>query len=114
MDSGNYAGAVPVLRQAVSAASSGSLTYAYALYDLGRSLRLSGDPRAAIPVLYQRLQIPNQTDTVRTELQAALRAVGQQVNQSGGGGPAPSHGPPGHGGTPPGHGGKPPGHDSGD
>jgi serine/threonine-protein kinase len=114
MDSGNYAAAVPVLRQAVSAASPSSLTYAYALYDLGRSLRLSGDPRAAIPVLYQRLQIPNQTDTVRTELQAALRAVGQQVNQSGGGGPAPSHGPPGHGGTPPGHGGKPPGHDSGD
>jgi eukaryotic-like serine/threonine-protein kinase len=117
MDSGNYAAAVPVLRQAVSAASPGSLTYAYALYDLGRSLRLSGDPRAAIPILYQRLQIPNQTEAVRTELQAALQAVGAQVNH-GGGAPAPAHGPaggpPGHGGKPPGHGGKPPGHDRGD
>ena len=27
------------------------LTYAYALYDLGRALRLSGDPTAAVPIL---------------------------------------------------------------
>ena len=27
------------------------LTYAYALYDLGRALRLSGDPAAAVPIL---------------------------------------------------------------
>jgi serine/threonine-protein kinase len=115
MESGNYSGAVPVLRQAVSAASPGSLTYAYALYDLGHALRLSGDPRAAIPILYQRLQIPNQTETVRTELQAALRAVGQQVNQGGGGAPAPRHSePPAPGGKPPGHDAKPPGHGRGD
>jgi hypothetical protein len=70
------------------------LTYAYALYDLGRALRLAGDPKAAIPLLYKRLQIPNQTDVVRQELQAALRQLGAQANSSGGGTPAPSL-PPG-------------------
>ncbi len=93
MDSGDYAAAIPVLRQALDAASPGSLTYAYALFDLGHSLRMAGDPRAAIPILYRRLQIPNQTGVVRAELQAALQAVGAQVN--GGGGP-PGHGA-GHG-----------------
>jgi eukaryotic-like serine/threonine-protein kinase len=77
MDAGDYAAAIPVLRQATSAASPGSLTYAYALYDLGRSLRLSGDPQAAIPILWRRLAIPNQTGVVRTELQLAMRAAGQ-------------------------------------
>ncbi len=89
MDSGNYAGAIPVLRQALAAASPSSLTYAYALFDLGHSLRMAGDPRAAIPILYRRLQIPNQTGVVRAELQAALQAVGAQVNAGGA--------PPGHG-----------------
>jgi tetratricopeptide (TPR) repeat protein len=92
---GNYGAAIPILRQAVAAASPSSLTYAYALFDLGHSLRMSGDPRAAIPILYRRLQIPNQTEAVRAELQAALRAVGAQVNAAGGGAPAPA-GPPGH------------------
>jgi Flp pilus assembly protein TadD len=66
-----------VLRQAVAAAPHSSLTYAYALYDLGHSLRLAGDPRAAVTVLWQRLQIPNQTDVVRNELALALEALGQ-------------------------------------
>jgi phage-related minor tail protein len=35
-------------------------------------------------VLYQRLQIPNQTEIVREQLQLALQALGQQANQSGG------------------------------
>jgi serine/threonine protein kinase len=105
MESGDYARAIPVLQKAVSAASPGSLTYAYALYDLGRSLRLSGDPKAAIPILYRRLQIPNQTEAVRQELQAALRAVGAKLRQSGGGAPpAPGHDKHGHGGGS-GHGG---------
>ena len=43
--SGSYTEAIPVLRQALAAASPSSLTYAYALYDLGRSLRLAGTPR---------------------------------------------------------------------
>ena len=52
--------------------SGSSLTYAYALYDLGRSLRLAGNPQAAAVVLQRRLQIPNQTGVVRQELQLAL------------------------------------------
>jgi serine/threonine-protein kinase len=94
---GNYHGAIQVLRQAVSAAPRSSLTYAYALFDLGRSLRLAGDPRAAVSVLWQRLQIPNQTDTVRTELTLALEALGQQASDggSGDGGPIAAQ-PPSH------------------
>ncbi len=106
MLSGAYTEAIPVLRQALAAASPSSLTYAYALYDLGRSLRLAGDPKAAVSVLYQRLKIPNQTETVRLELQEALRALGQQSVRSGGG--VPKHSPPS-----PGHSGEAPGHSGG-
>ncbi|HEY1520270.1 MAG TPA: serine/threonine-protein kinase [Solirubrobacteraceae bacterium] len=88
---GEYSAAIPVLRQAIHAASPTSLSYAYALYDLGRSLRLAGDPRDAVSVLYQRLRIPNQTPEVRQQLQLALIALGQAAN---GGGAAT--GPPGH------------------
>jgi hypothetical protein len=95
MDQGDYTAAIPVLRQAIGSASPNSLTYAYALYDLGRSLRLAGNPRQAVQVLWQRLQIPNQTGTVRQELQLALLALGQQ--STGGSGSAP-RGPHGHGG----------------
>jgi eukaryotic-like serine/threonine-protein kinase len=114
MMDGNYGAAIPVLQQAVTAASPGSLTYAYALYDLGRSLRLAGDPADAAKVLYQRLQIPNQTGTVRAQLQLALLALGDKA-RSGGAGAGPGAGPgPGkhhghlvRGGGPPGGG--PPG-----
>ena len=58
------------------------------LYDLGRSLRLAGDPRQAVQVLYQRLQIPNQTGVVRQELQLALVALGQQTSGRASGPPA--------------------------
>jgi tetratricopeptide (TPR) repeat protein len=115
MDAGKYTSAIPVLRKAVTTASPASLAYAYALFDLGRSLRLSGDPRAAVPVLYKRLQIHNQTEVVRQELQLALRALGQQAQQQGGavpggqGGPGPGGaGGPGSGGPGGGPGG---GHD---
>jgi serine/threonine-protein kinase len=87
MLAGQYAQAIPVLRQAVASAPHSSLTYAYALYDLGRSLRLAGNPAAAIPILQARLQIPNQTDVVRHELQLALQAAGAS---SGGTGAAPA------------------------
>jgi tRNA A-37 threonylcarbamoyl transferase component Bud32 len=87
---GNYNTAIPVLRQAVSAATPASLTYAYALYDLGHSLRLAGNPRAAVPILWRRLQIPNQTGVVRSELALALRALGQQT---GGAAPGPKRSP---------------------
>src|SRR5207248_11220823 len=88
--------AIPVLRQAVAAAPHGSPTYAFALYDLGRSLRLAGDPQAAIPILEQRLQIPNQTGVVRHELALALQEAGQSGAPSQGGQatPPPPSGPP--------------------
>ena len=92
MVGGNYQTAIRVLRQAVAAAAPASLTYAYALYDLGRSLRLAGDPRAAVPILWRRLQIPNQTGVVRAELTLALRALGQSSQVTGGAAPRP----PGH------------------
>jgi hypothetical protein len=47
------------------------LTFAYALYDLGRALRLKGEPGAAIPVLSQRLRIDNQRAVVQHELALA-------------------------------------------
>ena len=83
MEAGDYAAAIPMLREAIAAASQGSLTYAYALYDLGRSLRLSGNPQAAIPVLSRRLAIPNQTGVVRTELRLAMQAAGESRPSSG-------------------------------
>jgi eukaryotic-like serine/threonine-protein kinase len=93
MESGSYEAAIGVLRQAVQAAPANSLTYAYALYDLGRSLRLAGDPRAAIPVLWRRMQLNDQTGVVRNELRLALEALGASAGRSGGA-PAPPA-PPG-------------------
>lgn len=85
--SGQYASAVPVLRRALAATgeqanaciqphSTACLTYAYALYDLGRALRLSGHSAAAVPVLEARLQIDNQRPVVATELQLAREHIG--------------------------------------
>ena len=78
MSAGRYDEAIPLLQQAVNAYPQGSkdLTYAFALYNLGRSLRLAGRPSEAIPILERRLEIPNQTQTVKTELEAARRAAG--------------------------------------
>jgi tetratricopeptide (TPR) repeat protein len=102
MDEGSYQAAIAVLRRAVAAAAPDSLTYDYALFDLGRSLRLAGDPRDAIPILWRRMQIPNQTAVVREELQLALQALGQSVQQSwGSAGPSASR-PHDHGNGPPG------------
>jgi tetratricopeptide (TPR) repeat protein len=93
---GNYTQAIAVLHKAVAAASPSSLTYAYALFDLGRALRLDGQPRDAVRVLVQRLAIPNQTAVVRAELTLALEALGQA---SGGApvGPGKDHGHHGRG-----------------
>ncbi len=87
MVNGAYGPAIDLLRKAVATAPKSDITYAYALYDLGRSLRLSGDPQAAIPVLRARLQIPNQPDAVRRELMLAV--AGANGAPTGGG---PSHG----------------------
>jgi tetratricopeptide (TPR) repeat protein len=88
LQSGQYSNAIPVLRRALAATgkqlsdclepvSETCLTYAYALYDLGRGLELNGEPSAALPVLEQRLQIDNQRDVVAAEL-AHARTVAQQ------------------------------------
>jgi serine/threonine protein kinase len=82
MLNGDYQTAIGTLRQAVSSSDPGSLTYAYALYDLGRSLVLGGDPTGAIPILQQRLKIPNQTDVVRQMLNQALQAAGHAPQPS--------------------------------
>jgi Flp pilus assembly protein TadD len=98
MMAGDYAGAIPVLREAVATAPSSSLTFAYALYDLGHSLRLAGDPRAAVPILTRRLQIPNQAGVVRAELLLALGAAGQGAPGAGNGGNPAGNGGNGNGG----------------
>ena len=73
MSQGNYEGAIPVLQQAVDSFPPGTddINYAYALYNLGKSLRKVGRFDEAIPILEQRLQIPNQTGTVQRELDLA-------------------------------------------
>ena len=96
---GAYSAAIPVLRQAIAAASPGDVNYGYALFDLGRSLRLAGDPHAAIPVLQRRLQIPNQTPVVLSELRQARRAGAASRPAAGSATPSP----PGHHHVPPGH-----------
>jgi hypothetical protein len=88
LQSGQYSDAVALLRRAVAATgmhlsdclepvNETCLTYAYAMYDLGRALELKGDPGAALPVLEQRLQIDNQRDVVAAEL-AHVRTSTQQ------------------------------------
>jgi eukaryotic-like serine/threonine-protein kinase len=76
---GQAGAAIPVLRRAFATASPGSLTYAFAMFDLAHALRLSGDPRAAVPLLVARLKIPNQTDKVKAELVLALQAFARQT-----------------------------------
>lgn len=56
--------------------SDACLTYAYALYDLGRALMLSGSPAAAVPVLERRLQIENQRPAVADTLEQARAQMG--------------------------------------
>lgn len=83
IQTGSYEEAVPVLEDAIRAFPTGTddLNYAYALFNLGNALRLSGRPEEAIPVLERRLEIPNQTGIVRSELTAARREVSSSGNQ---------------------------------
>jgi len=87
LDAGEYREAIPVLHSALAAtgeslgacvqpASETCLTYAYALYDLGRALLLSGSPAAAVGVLEERLRIENQRAVVAAELESARRRLG--------------------------------------
>jgi eukaryotic-like serine/threonine-protein kinase len=86
---GNYPQAIATLRKALATADPSSLTYAYGLYDLGVALLKSGNPAAAVPVLEQRIKIPNQTATVKAALDQALQASGQAATPSP---PADGHG----------------------
>lgn len=78
IQAGSYEEAVPILEESVRAFPAGTeeTEYAYALFNLGDALRLSGQPEAAIPVLERRLQIPNQTEVVQRELEAARNEAG--------------------------------------
>jgi hypothetical protein len=102
---GHYAAAIGDFRAALAASgqtsarcgvpgSEACLTYAYALYDLGRALRLAGKPGAAVPVLTKRLQIDNQRRTVKYELGLAKRAHGTGGVAAPRAGAAPSPKPP--------------------
>lgn len=77
MSAARYDEAIPVLQEAVDSfpPGTGNVNYAYALFNLGKSLRLAGRPEEAIPVLEQRLKIQNQTETVQAELDRARREV---------------------------------------
>jgi eukaryotic-like serine/threonine-protein kinase len=78
IEAGEPEAAVPVLEEAVRAFPPGTedVNYAYALFNLGNALRLSGRPEEAIPVLERRLEIPNQTEVVEEELEAARAEAG--------------------------------------
>jgi len=75
IQAGMYEEAVPLLEEAVRAfpPETAELEYAYTLFNLGHALRLSGRAAEAVPVLERRLEIPDQTDVVRSELEAAIR-----------------------------------------
>jgi eukaryotic-like serine/threonine-protein kinase len=78
IQAGEYDAAVPVLEEAVASYPEGTedITYAYALFNLGNALRLSGRPEEAIPILERRLEYPDQTATVEQELEAARAEAG--------------------------------------
>jgi hypothetical protein len=84
---GRYAAAIGVLHAALGVSGQSSarcgqpgseacLTYAYALYDLGRALRLDGQSHAAVGVLTERLHVDNQPAAVRGELERAKAGTG--------------------------------------
>jgi len=79
MQRGDYAGAVPLLQQAVASwpEDSSDINYAYALFNLGKSLNRAGRPAEGIPYLEQRLRWGDQRATVQAELDLARRNAGQ-------------------------------------
>jgi eukaryotic-like serine/threonine-protein kinase len=80
MQQGDYQGAVPILQEAVAQwpEDSTDINYAYALFNLGKSLNRSGSPEEAIPYLEKRLNWSDQRDTVQAELDLAKRNAGQE------------------------------------
>jgi tetratricopeptide (TPR) repeat protein len=94
MNQGRYGEAIPLLQRAVQrCGDSRESVCAYALYNLGRSLRLAGRPAEAIPFLERRLAYDNQTEAVQAELDAARREAAQAAPApTGGGKPGKGHG----------------------
>jgi tetratricopeptide (TPR) repeat protein len=85
LSEGRYPAAIDDLMRAIRASgrsldgcmeptSESCLTFAYALYDLGRALRLDDNPAAALPILTERLRIDNQRQVVQHELELARGA----------------------------------------
>jgi serine/threonine-protein kinase len=78
---GSPTAAVPSLQRSVDAfrkqGRTGQIDYAYALYNLGNALRLSGRPSDAIPYLEERLRVSNyKRGVVKQELKTAKRMAG--------------------------------------
>jgi serine/threonine protein kinase len=80
IDNGQSAAAIPILERAVAAfppdARATDINYAYALFNLADAYFKAGQPEKAVPLLQQRLQIPNQRGVVKKELKDAERAAG--------------------------------------
>jgi eukaryotic-like serine/threonine-protein kinase len=77
---GDYDKAIKVLEKAVAEfpeSERGTTEYAYALYNLGDAYLQAGQPETAIPILEERLKIPNQTPTVQETLDEARAAAGE-------------------------------------
>ena len=77
IQAGDPASAIPLLEQSVDGLEPGTLNYGYALFNLANAYRLSGQPEKAIPLLEERLTIPDQLDTVQAELDLARAEAGQ-------------------------------------
>jgi tetratricopeptide (TPR) repeat protein len=73
--------AVPVLQRALAAwpeGSEGEIEYAFTLFNLAHSLRVTGNPEDAIPLLERRLDVSdNQRGAVRRELRLAREEAGE-------------------------------------
>jgi tRNA A-37 threonylcarbamoyl transferase component Bud32/tetratricopeptide (TPR) repeat protein len=81
LESGDYDTAIDLNTRAIEAFPAGTtwetdMNYAYALFSLGKALRLAGRPDEAIPVLEARLAVPDQTATVQEELDLARKQAG--------------------------------------
>jgi eukaryotic-like serine/threonine-protein kinase len=78
--SGDFAGAVPLLRSSVegyrSAGRTKEVGYAYALYNLGVALAGSGDAAGAVEAFRERLRYPNQRGIVQKALREAQAQAG--------------------------------------
>jgi len=82
LQAGDYDTAIELNTRAIEAFPEGTtwetdMNYAYALYSLGRALRLAGRPDEAIPVLELRSEVPNQTATVQQELDLARQEAAE-------------------------------------